>query len=191
MRIGIDLDGVVIDSEKQFRNASELYDINILKKNSMIEPTELSFQKRYNWSKEESQRFIDEYFIKCTEKSSIMPGAKEVIELLKSEGHEFIVITARGHDLEPMIAAAQKILERENITFDKYYWKIQNKAEICKKENIDIMIEDSLKNCEEIAKENIQTIYLRDSNMKPANNEKIKECYIWGEIYRYIKEISK
>ena len=36
MKIGIDLDGVVFDSEKEYRVYSELYDIIDLKKNSKI-----------------------------------------------------------------------------------------------------------------------------------------------------------
>ncbi len=32
MRIGIDLDGVILDSERQFRNAAELYDIKEIRK---------------------------------------------------------------------------------------------------------------------------------------------------------------
>ena len=35
MRIGIDLDGVIFDSEKLYRIYSELYDIQDLKKNSI------------------------------------------------------------------------------------------------------------------------------------------------------------
>lgn len=36
MRIGIDLDGVIFDSEKEFRVYSELYDMLDLKQNSKI-----------------------------------------------------------------------------------------------------------------------------------------------------------
>ena len=46
MKIGIDLDGVVLDTEKQFRNAAELYDMNILKKNSLINNQEIIIENR-------------------------------------------------------------------------------------------------------------------------------------------------
>ena len=36
MKIGIDLDGVIFDSEKEFRVYSELYDMLDLKQNSKI-----------------------------------------------------------------------------------------------------------------------------------------------------------
>ena len=41
MKIGIDLDGVVFDSEKEFRVYSELYDMLDLKQNSKINNKEL------------------------------------------------------------------------------------------------------------------------------------------------------
>ena len=36
MKIGIDLDGVVIDSETTFRTYEELYEISILKQNKLV-----------------------------------------------------------------------------------------------------------------------------------------------------------
>ena len=190
MKIGLDLDGVVLDTEKQFRNEAELYDILKLNRNSTKDQSAQWAQDRYKWEDDEKNVFIEKYLIEGTKKSHIMPGAKEVIELLKKDGHELVVITARGHDIPVMKKLAQEMLEKENITFDKYYWETPEKVEIAKKENIDLMVEDSLSNCMKLSKENIKSIYLRDSNMKPANDKNIKECYIWGEVYRYIRELS-
>ena len=190
MKIGLDLDGVVLDTEKQFRNEAELYDILKLNRNSTKDQSAQWAQDRYKWADDEKNEFIEKYLIEGTKKSHIMPGAKEVIELLKKYGHELVVITARGHDIPVMKKLAQEMLEKENITFDKYYWETPEKVETAKKENIDLMVEDSLSNCMKLSKENIKSIYLRDSNMKPANDKNIKECYIWGEVYRYIRELS-
>ncbi len=190
MKIGLDLDGVVLDTEKQFRNEAELYDILKLNRNSTKDQSAQWAQDRYKWADDEKNEFIEKYLIEGTKKSHIMPGAKEVIELLKKDGHELVVITARGHDIPIMKKLAQEMLEKENITFDKYYWETPEKVETAKKENIDLMVEDSLSNCMKLSKENIKSIYLRDSNMKPANDKNIKECYIWGEVYRYIRELS-
>lgn len=48
MKIGIDLDGVIFDSEKEFRVYSELYDMIDLKQNSKLDNKELKFQDRFN-----------------------------------------------------------------------------------------------------------------------------------------------
>ena len=192
MRIGIDLDGVVFDSEKDFRVYSELYDIFDLKRNSKIDNTKLKFQDRFNWTKEETERFIDEYLIKVISECVVMPGAKQVLELLKQDGHELIVITARGGFDEHAIKITEDRLTEENLNiFDKYYWAVKNKGDICIQENIDIMIDDFIENCECVANNNIKSIYLKDAPSENINeNEYIKVLYNWGEIYRYIKDLS-
>ena len=46
MKIGIDLDGVIFDSEKDYRVYSELYDLLDLHKNSKKDNREIKFQQR-------------------------------------------------------------------------------------------------------------------------------------------------
>ena len=49
MRIGIDLDGVIFDSEKLYRIYSELYDIQDLKKNSLKNNKEINAGKPHEY----------------------------------------------------------------------------------------------------------------------------------------------
>ena len=126
MKIGIDLDGVVIDSETTFRTYEEIFDID----------------------------------------------------------------TLRGGFVKEMKDDAIRLLEENNIKFDKYYWKVEDKLEICKKEKVDIMIDDDWKIIKKLADNKVNTLYFRDTNLvKLEENEYIKEVNNWGEIYRYIKEI--
>ena len=193
MKIGIDLDGVVFDSEKEYRVYSELYDIIDLKKNSKINNKELKFQKRFRWTEEEIQGFIEKYHKQIVVKSNYMPGAKEVLQLLKAEGHLLVLITARGGINKDMIKITEERFKNEGMEiFDKFYWATENKDEVCVKEHIDIMIDDSYDKCESIAKSKIKTIYLKDApSYDLEENDYIKVLYNWGEIYRYIKELEK
>ena len=189
MKIGIDLDGVVIDSEKNFKTYAEIFDIDTLNGNNLIDPTECKYYNRYNWTAEQKQLYIDKYFLKISQYSNIMAGFIPVYKLLKEQNHEFIVISAKGRYLEAMIDDALMLLEKNNIKFDKYYWKIENKLEICKKENVDLMIDDDWEIVKKLADNNVKTLYLRDVRMKKLEeNEYIKEVNNWGEIYRFIKE---
>lgn len=193
MKIGIDLDGVVFDSEKEYRVYSELYDVIDLKKNSKINNQELKFQKRFRWTEEEIQGFIEKYHKQIVVKSNYMPGAKEVLKLLKAEGHLLVLITARGGLNKDMIKITEERFKNEGMEiFDKFYWATENKDEVCVKEHIDIMIDDSYDKCESIAKSKIKTIYLKDApSYDLEENDYIKVLYNWGEIYRYIKELEK
>ena len=193
MRIGIDLDGVIFDSEKLYRIYSELYDIQDLKKNSIRNNREIKFQDRYSWREEETDGFVKKYHRKITEVSNFMPGAKDIIPLLKEEGHTLIVITARGKlnkDLIPI--TIQRLKDNDLDIFEKYYWGTENKEEICKQEKIDLMIDDSNKNCKKLARDHIHTIYLKDApSFDLEENEYLKVLYNWGEIYRYIKQLEE
>ena len=190
MKIGIDLDGVVFDSEKEFRIYSELYDIIELKQNSKINNKELRFQDRFKWTQKEIEGFLKKYHRQIISRSNYMPGAKNVLNLLKKDGHSLIVITARGGINKDIIKLTEERFKQDKMDiFDKYYWATENKHEICEKENIDIMIDDSYEKCKSLANSKIKTIYLKDAaSYDLEENEYVKTLYNWGEIYRYIKE---
>ena len=192
MKIGIDLDGVVFDSEKEFRVYTELYDMCDLNKNTKKNNKELKFQDRFNWNKEEIEGFLSKYHKKIILESNFMPGAISVLNMLKQDGHQLILITARGGMNKDMIKVTEERLKQSNMDiFDKYYWATENKDEVCIKENVDIMIDDFYEKCKSISKAKIKTIYLKDApSYELEENEYIKTLYNWGEIYRYIKEID-
>lgn len=189
MKIGIDLDGVVIDSETTFRTYEEIFDTDILKENNLINKEEPKFQARYNWTSEQEKEFIEKYFLTVSKESNLMSGFIGVYNLLKSQGHEFVVITARGGFVQEMKDDAIRLLKENNIHFNNYYWKVEDKLEICKNEKVDIMIDDDWRIIKNLADNKIKTLYFRDTNLiKLKESEYIKEVNNWGEIYRYIKE---
>lgn len=192
MKIGIDLDGVVFDSEKEFRVYSELYDMLDLKQNSKINNKELKFQSRFKWTKEDIDGFLNKYHKQIIVESNFMPGVKRILKLLKEDGHTLILITARGGMNRDMIKVTEERLQQNEMNiFDKYYWATENKDEVCVKENVDIMIDDFCDKCKSIANSKIKTIYLKDApSYDLEENEYIKVLYNWREIYRYIKEIE-
>ncbi len=191
MKIGIDLDGVVIDSETTFRTYEEIFDIEVLQGNHLIDREEPKFQNRYDWNKEQEENFINDFFMKVSRESNLMSGFLGVFELLKKQKHEFIVITARGGFIKEMKDDAIRILKNNQIEFDKYYWNINNKLEICQKENVDIMIDDDWRIAKTLSENEIKTLYFRDTNLvKLQENTYLKEVNNWGEIYRCIKELE-
>ena len=59
MKIGVDLDGVIFDTEKAYRVYAELYEVLDLKKNTIIDRRSDRFQTRYGWTDEETKKFIE------------------------------------------------------------------------------------------------------------------------------------
>lgn len=189
MKIGIDLDGVVFNTEVLWSVYAELYDCIEFNRNSVLTKLEPRFQDRYDWTEEEQNEFLDKYA--DIAEFDMMPGAKEVINMLKEEGHEFVVITARGaisNQKEGASIAVQK-LENEGIKFDKYYWKQREKIDTCKLENVDVMIDDNYHICEAIKEAGIPVIYFNSSSRKHLEEDGVKEVSNWGEAYRVIKNL--
>ena len=71
MKIGIDLDAVVIDSETTFRTYEEIFDIDILKGDNLVNREEPKFQARYNWTDEQEQAFIEKYFLTVSKQFNV------------------------------------------------------------------------------------------------------------------------
>lgn len=71
--------------------------------------------------------------------------------------------------IEEMKDIAIEKFKKESLSFNKYYWKQDDKLE-----------------------NGIKTIYFRDKEMKKLEqNEYLKEVSNWGEIYRIIKNESR
>ena len=191
MKIGIDLDGVVIDSETTFRTYEEIFAIECLNGRKMVNSEEPKFQQRYDWTPEEQKEFIDKYFLEVSKNSGLMSGFKTVFNRLKAQGHEFIAITARGGFVEEMKDDAQRVLNENGIKFDKYYWKNDDKFATCLDEKVDVMIDDDYKIIKKLNENGIKALYFRDTNLlKLPETDLMHEVNNWGDVYRYICENS-
>ena len=184
MKIGIDLDGVVFNSEALWAVYGELYDYKELNKNSLIKRDEPRVQDKYQWNNEETQKYFDKYI--DIDNFDFVPGAKEVINLLKQEGYELIAITARNDYCHGKEYALKK-LQEAGISFDKMYFGEKDKLNTCLREKIDYMIDDNYHICKNLSNNGIKTLYFHSlGRVHLQNNKNIYEVYNWGEIYRYL-----
>ena len=191
MKIGIDVDGVILDYERVLKTYGDLYDFIELKKDGIINRNEHYLRNRYEWTEKERMNFVNKYFLTLSKQTPLIPGAKDVINMLQKENNELIVISARGGMVEEMKDVAIEKFEEEGISFNKYYWKQDDKLKVAQKEHIDLMIDDSYDICKKMSENGIRTIYFIDKEMKKLEqNEYLKEVSNWGEIYRYIKGIK-
>lgn len=184
MKIGIDVDGVLIDFEERLRYKAKMYNY-IERKNKEVNNKDLYWiQHKYNWSEDDWNDFSEKYVIQLTKESHFKPGAKEVLNLLKNQGHELVIISARGFDKNEMIYLVEDKIKKADIKFDNFFWKKIDKYQICKEENIDIMIDDNPNTCEKLSKNGIKTLYFRNIYGRKLNeNNNLIEVHDWANIY--------
>lgn len=182
-KLALDLDGVVFDSENLYRVYTEMYDVDVKKGNNIINNSERTFQKRYNWDKSEFSEFYNKYSKIILEKANIMSGAEIVIKKLL-EYFDIIIVTARSD--EEMKYALEKF-EKVNLNSVKIYNNEHKKIDKFLEEKVDYIIDDDNIICINASNNNIHALYFKNSaSDKLEENEYIKNVNNWGEIYRYL-----
>ena len=182
-KLVLDLDGVVFDSENLYRVYTEMYDVDVKKGNNIINNSERTFQKRYNWDENEFSEFYNKYSKIILEKANIMSGAEIVIKKLL-EYFDIIIVTARSD--EEMKYALEKF-EKVNLNSVKIYNNEHKKIDKFLEEKVDYIIDDDNIICINASNNNIHALYFKNSaSDKLEENEYIKNVNNWGEIYRYL-----
>lgn len=192
MKVGIDIDGIILDFERTMRTYAELYDLLILRKNGVVNPNEFDYLKRYDWTEEERTRFIDDYLVYATINSTpLIPLVKEMLKLFKVEGINYTFITSRGLLRKDTKNAVLTVFEKNDLPTDNIYFGVEDKVLKCKELGIDIMIEDKPSTCKLLRNENIKTLYFRDKeNEKLDEDSYLIEVSNIGEICRCIFKIN-
>lgn len=193
MNIGIDIDDTISNTYETLLPYLENYIKNILKKDFYNQESKIDYyrlQDRYGITKEEENQFWIDNYVEIMEKVVPKKSSVEIIKKIKDKGNKIFLITARlENPLVDIIELTEKWLRKYNIEYDKLIINSHNKLEIAKKENIDIFIDDSVRNCEMLANGNIKTYMLLTKNNEFYENEKIIKVNSWDEFYNDIKEV--
>lgn len=125
------------------------------------------------------------------------PFASEIIKKLKQDEHEIYIITARwltnreDEIGDKMREIVKKWLTENEIIYDKLIFsKASNeeKSQEILENKIDLMIEDSPNNINELS--NIIPIICYDAGYnKNCVGDKITRCYSWYDIYAKISKM--
>lgn len=186
MNIGVDLDGVVYQTEKVWRDYAEKY--NKLIGGKLIDDSEARVDARYDWTKEQYDNFVQNLSIEILAKAPIYPKTKEVISKLRTN-NKVIFITRRGFgDFggKEEIDNTLKRLKVDGVEYDKIVFKQDSKVKACKENNIDIMIDDYYKVIDELMDNGVKCLCFRDKRNKTGKH-KVPEVYSWEEVLEFFE----
>lgn len=190
MVIGIDLDDTINDLAtiitKYGMEYNEQHNIQ-----HEINPNEWDFDKAFGWTETDEIYFRKIYFPKILIEAEPKEKAPEIINKLKEEGHDIIIITARSLDHEPnMIKTSEEWLERYKIKYDNLVINSQNKAEKCLENKVDIFIDDGFNNCYNVYTNAKIPVYIFNSNYNQKQyHPGIERVYSWEEVYEIIQKM--
>ena len=191
MRLGIDIDNCISNFddvllEEYLKHDKELRNTGIIND----KPYHITVGM-FDWSKEENDEFYYNNIQRIAMSLKPLNNAKEVIDKLKADGNEIYIITSRdnGEYINPE-KMTREWLEKYDIYFDKLILTGRHeKGPVCKENNIDIMIEDSIKNCEDIENNGVKCYIMNTRyNQEETRFERVKR---WDEIYSKISKLYK
>lgn len=190
MKIMIDLDGVVYNTENYVKAMAEIFDIECCKGEGIKSNRHFSKYKDYDWTESQIKKFESLVYPEGGCLCSLMPCVKLVLDKLSTK-HELIVVTKRGFFGQGEIDLSNKIILNDKLPFSKIYYNQTNKLQKCKELNIDIVIEDNFENIQELVQNNFLCIYYREIDQPKILNNKVFEVHNWGEILRVVNKIEK
>ena len=191
VRIGLDIDNVISDFDSLLYEEFAKEDKK--KRNrGIINPNGHWIKDLYDWAKEE----VDDFYAKNMEEFAtrfpVREGAKYYMDKLLSEGHQLYLISNRvyPHYSKPF-EVTTKWLNDNNINYTKLILSESiNKTKECKENNIDIMFDDSRKNCSYLTEGGINC-YMMGTEYNKKRKEGMNFIPNWKELYEVIKNMEK
>ena|GEM_PF-1228406 len=198
MRIGLDFDGVLFDTERVFHAWATK-----IAKHGIVKPDSIFAQVKYGFDEKENMEYLHD-LVKLTYKANIMPFADEILAKWIKAGHEIFIISSRAVQLccvKEFIKGANDMLKKFGFSFPwltakredtDFRLAVMDKAAICVENKIDILVEDNLSIVEKAAKAGVKCVHFCDFfglKQKPlAPNPNIVRAENWFEIDAVVAE---
>ncbi len=195
MNIGIDIDGVLTNLENYIATIGKKY---MIKNNLGFDDT-MNKNTIYGFlCKEDSHKFWDAHWENYATTIKMRKKASNIIKKLKKAGNKIIIITARTYDSQIIKGGIKrqknmekliiKWLDKNNIKYDKIVFSNLNKLNDCLDNKIDVMVEDSVSNIEQL-KDNMKILCFDAKYNRSYTNSQVDRVYSWDDIYNIISKI--
>lgn len=190
MKIAIDLDGTILNSENSLKYYADYFSYFYCNGKVRKKDDDVSQENCFDWTKEEENRFFNEFFDIASEDCDLIVGSKQILKKLKEEGHQLYIISLRGYYRDEELKVGEKAVKKLGIDFDGVFFKVKNKFEKCKELGIDLLIDNDSKYVKEFKDSSVNVIFLRDGYIEKIEGKNIMTAETWVDVYREIKEIQ-
>lgn len=189
MNYGIDIDDTISKTADKFIEYGKAFNEQVLKRgyNDKLSQVPDHYYLKYifGWNESEQMKFLEEYgyYKKMIENVEVKENVKQTFKTIKEKGNNIYLITARFiTDKFSVNDLTKNWLEKNDIPFDDLIVNADNKAKICKSRKIDVFIDDSYKNCMQVASQGIKTYLMTTELNKNIDSGNIQRIYSWKDI---------
>lgn len=191
MRIGIDIDNVILETDEVLLEEFLKEDKN--KRNKGIINKDLYLMSgMFDWSKEEIDEFLHINMENIAKNLKPKENAKYYIDKLLNEGHEIYLISNRStKQYKNAFETTTNNLKDNEINYTKLIiTETNDKSIACLENNIDIMIDDRPSNCFKLFDKNIKCILFKSKYEKRVFDE-FDVINNWNELYILLNKMTK
>lgn len=179
MRIGIDLDDTICNTTEIVQKRAEKY-ASIQHLNPLDIMNDEALKNVF------FRKYLEDIYTNV----EIKEEARNVLKRIKNRGNQLYIITARDSSQYPHIENVMEItsnwLKNHNIKIDEVIIGVygEEKANVCKEKNIDLMIDDDPYNYKMILAKGIKCLLFDD-----YEKYDLKDNYVtnWLQIEKYIE----
>lgn len=198
MRIGIDIDDTTFLTVKSMLKYADIFEEEIsgepINRDSFgLIKNRYYLKALYGWDEKTKFAFFNKYYKNVLEECTMLPNADKTIQKLKEEGDTIYFITARLMNIKNCDTEkiTRKSLDNFNIPYDSLNLHIIDKLTFCKKNDIDLLIEDSYETCKELVDNGIKSILMTTKMNVDIETKEIIRVNNWDEIYEEIEKYKK
>ena len=185
MNIAIDIDDTLTNSFDYFQPCvAEFFNVDV----EELKKKNISYGNLPKEWKDRELEFCKSYYDRLVPETPFKPDALWGINELRARGHKIIIITARANTFytDPYMTTTLE-LENGGIVYDKLICTL-NKAEACVEERVDVLIDDSIGNCESaVAKGALAFLFTSKANQDIETM--LPRVANWEEIVEWIDEM--
>lgn len=137
-----------------------------------------------------TEEFVKKYMLNIIADAKVRPNAKEIINGLYYARNQIMIVTSRGDiNYEGSEELTINYLKNKEIKYSKIIFNCHNKAEICKENNVDLLVDDSVVHCTNFANVNGNSILYTTPVNKSIPTD-IQRANDWEDLSKKIQQLK-
>lgn len=188
MKIGIDIDDTVANTDDRIIQEALKYDKEVVKGRGFKNKDAYTFMEKFYWNVMDVDGFM-KVIRKGKFFSELEPvkDAVTYVNKLYDEGNEIFFITRRKNNLKTKMMT-KKWLKKNGFKFNKLIMGGEDKGTMCNEFGIEVFIDNDEKNVRKTSKHGIESIL--KSTMYTSDVKDLNKIEEWEDIYNYIKKVK-
>lgn len=189
MVLGIDIDDVITDTSATLTAHAKIHETEVCEPGEILD--HLPQVMRGEIHSPNVKLYFERFMADIMAGASVIDGVVETLQRLKGKGHRLVYITARGETKFPgSKEKTMQFLAKQQLPYDEIVFNSFDKLQDCLDHRIELMVDDSVKNCEDLIQGGINAV-LFTSPVNEGLKTDLDRVDGWAKLESYIDVLTK